>query len=273
MDLLNPVSGRGKMVFNNDTKKSIADGQIKITRASVCMGDDVTAPNTGYLELNEKDMLSDILKKTEKYLPQMSDAVWSVENCGKVLGYIVMDKCKRPVYELRQPDTLFSEMNVRSLYCSYFPNKDKTFSEKIRCFTEKNFAEGLLIKRGTIQIWGEWFGRPYDNIHIIESVKWSSTEIIIHFDQGETLYITDPVKIINEEKQFIISDASKVLFTWYYYGKEQTYDNLYVRQYIKNVDGNILRAEGKRRDIGSSEGHPFQTFSKNAVRIIIGLEG
>ena len=256
------------MVLNNDTKKSIADGQIKITRASVCMGDDVTAPNTGYLELNEKDMLSDILKKTEKYLPQMSDAVWSVENCGKVLAYIVMDEYKKSVCELCHPDTLFSEMKVRSLHCSYFPHKAKTFLEDGRRCMRERFAGELLVEKGSLCIWGEWFGRPYDNIHTIESFKWSSTEIVIHFDKGETLYITDPVEIINEKNQLIIGDASKVLFVWYEYGKEQIYDNLYVRQYIKNNDGKILRAVGKRRDIGSSDGGLFQSDGENAVRII-----
>ncbi|MCH5350204.1 MAG: hypothetical protein J1E40_12825 [Oscillospiraceae bacterium] len=255
------------MFFNNASKKSVSDGQIKVTRDSVCMGDDVTAPNTEFLDMHKKDMLSDALKKVEKYLPQMSDSVWSVESRGKVLAYIVMDEYKKTVCELCHPDTLFSEMKVRSLHCSYFPHKAKTFIEEGRRCMGERFAEELLIEKGSIQLWGEWFGRPYDIVHTIESVKWSSTEIVIHFDKGETLYITDPVEIINEKNQLIIGDASKVLFVWYEYGKEQTYDNLYVRQYIKNNDGKILRAKGKRRDIGSSVGYPFQT-GENAVRII-----
>lgn len=255
------------MFFNNASKKSVSDGQIKVTRDSVCMGDDVTAPNTEFLDIHKKDMLSDALKKVEKYLPQMSDSVWSVESRGKVLAYIVMDEYKKTVCELCHPDTLFSEMKVRSLHCSYFPHKAKIFLEEGRRCMGERFAEELLIEKGSIQLWGEWFGRPYDIVHTIESVKWSSTEIVIHFDKGETLYITDPVEIINEKNQLIIGDASKVLFVWYEYGKEQTYDNLYVRQYIKNNDGKILRAKGKRRDIGSSDGYPFQT-GENAVRII-----
>lgn len=255
------------MFFNNASKKSVSDGQIKVTRDSVCMGDDVTAPNTEFLDMHKKDMLSDALKKVEKYLPQMSDSVWSVESRGKVLAYIVMDEYKKTVCELCHPDTLFSEMKVRSLHCSYFPHKAKIFLEEGRRCMGERFAEELLIEKGSIQLWGEWFGRPYDIVHTIESVKWSSTEIVIHFDKGETLYITDPVEIINERNQLIIGDASKVLFVWYEYGKEQTYDNLYVRQYIKNNDGKILRVKGKRRDIGSSVGYPFQT-GENAVRII-----
>ena len=117
-------------------------------------------------------------------------------------------------------------------------------------------------------IWGEWFGRPYDNFHRVESLRWERDEIVINFDQGESLYISNPSKILNEEKQLLIGDASKVLWVWYYYGKEQTYDNMYVRQYRKDKDGIILRAEGIRRDVKNDDGIAFQAKGENAVCII-----
>ena len=117
-------------------------------------------------------------------------------------------------------------------------------------------------------IWGEWFGRPYDNFHRVKSVRWERDEIVIHFNQGESLYISNPSKIVNEEKQFLIGDASKVLWVWYYYGKPQTYDNMYVRQYRKDKDGIILWAEGKRRDVKNDDGIAIQARGENAVCIV-----
>ena len=82
------------------------------------------------------------------------------------------------------------------------------------------------------------------------------------------MYISNPKNIVNEEKQLLIGDASKVLFVWYYYGKEQTYENMYVRQYSKDSDGNILRSEGKRRDVGINDGTEFHAKGENAVCIV-----
>lgn len=127
--------------------------------------------------------------------------------------------------------------------------------------------EELLIEGGSLCIWGEWFGRPYDNFHAVKSVRWENDVIEINFSAGESLHISNPVKIVNEEKQLIIEDASKILFTWYYYGREQTYENLYIRQYIKNADGNIMRAVGKHRDVHENGGIIFIPKDKNAILI------
>lgn len=125
----------------------------------------------------------------------------------------------------------------------------------------------LMIEGGSLCIWGEWFGRPYDNSHKVKSVRWEECEIIIYFDQDESLYISNPSNIINEDKQLCIGEASKILFTWYYYGKPRTYENLYVRQYTKDTDGTIVRAEGKRRDVKDSDGIVFQPKSEHAIYI------
>lgn len=125
----------------------------------------------------------------------------------------------------------------------------------------------LMIEGGSLCIWGEWFGRPYDNFHKVKSVRWEECEIIIYFDQDESLYISNPSNITNEDKQLCIGEASKILFAWYYYGKPRTYENLYVRQYTKDTDGTIVRAEGKRRDVKDGDGIVFQPKSENAIYI------
>ena len=60
--------------------------QISVDRESVCMGDDVNAPNEKILNLDEGDVLSDVLGKVAVYLPLMSDVIWAVDSGRKVLG-------------------------------------------------------------------------------------------------------------------------------------------------------------------------------------------
>ena len=73
---------------------------------------------------------------------------------------------------------------------------------------------------------------------------------------------------MNEEKQLLIGDAAMVLWVWYCYGKEQIYDNMYIRQYRKDKDGIIFRAEGKRRDVKNDDGIAFRAKGENAVCIV-----
>lgn len=258
--------------------------KIRVDRESVCMGDDFNAPNEELLDLDSRDMFSDVLKKVAHYLPQMSDVIWAVDTGKKVLGYVIMDQNCQHHFELCQHDKLFSEMGIRVLHCSYFHShrfmhnvngvitekfpEQKSLLEKVKYCMNERFLEELQIEGGSLCIWGEWFGRPYDNFHIVESVRWERTKITINFDQGESLYISNPIKIANQEKKLLIGDALKVLFVWYEYGKEHTYDNMYVRQYTKSEDGKILRAEGKRRDVSNRDGIVFQPLGENAVNFV-----
>lgn len=258
--------------------------KIRVDRESVCMGDDCNAPNEELLDLDNKDMFSDVLKKVAFYLPQMSDVIWAVDSGRKVLGYILMDQNRQHHFELCQRDQLFSEMGIRALHCSYFHShrfmhnvngvitekfpEQKTLLEKVKYSMKERFLEELKIVGGSLCIWGEWFGRPYEYFHTVESVRWERTKIAIHFDQGESLYISNPTKTVNQEKKLLVGDATKVLFVWYEYGKEHTYDNMYVRQYTKGADGRILRAEGKRRDVNNNDGIVFQPWDENAVSFV-----
>ena len=71
--------------------------------------------------------------------------------------------------------------------------------------------------------------------------------------------------IINENERLVIKDATRVLWVWYDYGREHTYENLYVRQYTKSADGKIIRAEGKRHAIKKDDGVVFCPVGENAV--------
>ena len=55
--------------------------------------------------------------------------------------------------------------------------------------------QGLpTLKRGTLRFWGQWFGRPYDNIHTITGASSDRDALVVNFDNGETLLILRPSK-------------------------------------------------------------------------------
>ena len=257
--------------------------EIRVDRESVCMADDVTAPNARMVGVGGLDTLSDVLEKVAAGLPKMKGSVWSVDSGRKVIGYILMDDNGAVSYELCQAAQNFGAMGIGALHCRYFHEgrflyrdggsgelvekypECSTLLEKARRSMGDYFQEELLIRGGGLRIWGEWFGRPHDNVHIVERVCWEKDAISINFCGGESLYIDGPSAIINEEKRFVVTDAARVLWVWYDYGKARTYENMCVREYIKTADGKILRAEGKRRDVGDGDGRLFQPLEQHAV--------
>lgn len=136
---------------------------------------------------------------------------------------------------------------------------------KVRCCMQERFLFELKVKGGSLSIWGEWFGRPHDNFHIIETVQRKKNEIILGFKGEESLYISNPTGIVNEEKRLVIKDATQILWVWYTYGREHTYENMYVRQYTRSAEGTIMRAEGRRCDIRETDGTVFHPMGENAI--------
>lgn len=89
----------------------------------------------------------------------------------------------------------------------------------------------ILKKGGSLRFWGEWFGRPYDNYHVPISVELSESVLTIGFKNGEKCTVFEPSGIVNEPNDFHIAHASKIVWEWYYYGKEHTSENLCRREY------------------------------------------
>ena len=221
------------------------------------MGDDCNAPNDELIPVGENERLSDIFHKIAAYLPQMYDVIWAVDSGRKVIGYIVVDKNGQAQYELCMEDRVFGDLELEALHCSYFHQRSfvyrnekenkiiekypqcYTLLEKVTCCMKERFLYELEIKGGSLCFWGEWFGRPCDNFHVIKSVQWEQNEVVLHFKGEELLYIRNPVGIINEKECLIIQEAAQILWAWYPDDKEHTYKHLYIRQYTKNADGEI----------------------------------
>ena len=155
-------------------------------------------------------------------------------------------------------------------------NKIKSLIGKPQNAAEKNgitedvpIWEEPRIRGGDICIWGEWVGRPHDGNYIFESIQWEETEnhieMTIHFTDGKILQISEPKYIINNNVELIIGEAEKVVFSWYWDGK-RTEQNLRIRQYTKNRDGRIRRAEGSK-NINGNYGKWIQPEGEYAVYI------
>lgn len=84
-------------------------------------------------------------------------------------------------------------------------------------------VNSIEIKKrsGSICFYGEWFGRPYDNYHKIKGYSYTGDTLEIVFDQWEQLIVIEPSGIINTEKEFRISSAKQVKWSWYPYGSTQ----------------------------------------------------
>jgi len=84
---------------------------------------------------------------------------------------------------------------------------------------------------GTLRLYGEWFGRPYDNYHKISKCIFEDEILNIIFDTGETIKIWNPNHITFNNNELIINDSTCVELYRYYYGKPQTKENLIIDRY------------------------------------------
>ena len=104
---------------------------------------------------------------------------------------------------------------------------------------EYNNSENNDLKSGTLRFFGDWFGRPYDNIHYIISITANNNMLKIVFNEDEILYVHDPSKITINKNELCIKSATKVRWEWYSYGKEKIDNNKYFVEYI-NTNRDII---------------------------------
>jgi hypothetical protein len=94
-------------------------------------------------------------------------------------------------------------------------------------------AAAPALKAGSLRFWGEWFRRPYDNLHRIERCTVRGSTLIIEFDDGGKLSVANPDGLKLSATAFEMREASSVRWEWYYYGRPQTPENLYFFEYIR----------------------------------------
>ena len=98
---------------------------------------------------------------------------------------------------------------------------------------------------GTMRFFGDWFGRPMDNLHKVVNAIYDedSDVLVMTFGNGEECIVSSPVGIISTKDSFFVKDASCVTWTWYYYGKKRIDENKLKIQYKKESANIVIRQE------------------------------
>ena len=121
--------------------------------------------------------------------------------------------------------------------------------------------------RGTIRFWGEWFGRPLDNVHTVTNATFDEDKktLEINFESGEKCLIISPEHLESTPTSFSVKDAKEIIFTWYYYGKPHTPDYLLKLQYLKEKNGTIttIKEDSYHHFVSSN----FEPQENNAFEI------
>jgi hypothetical protein len=89
------------------------------------------------------------------------------------------------------------------------------------------------VPSGTLRFWGEWFGRPYDNIHTLLTCDAEANTLRLHFDQAETLVVWSPRGLTLDAAVLRIDVADRVRWEWYKYGSPKTPENLYFEEFTR----------------------------------------
>ena len=89
------------------------------------------------------------------------------------------------------------------------------------------------VKNGTFRIWGEWFGKPYDNWLTLKRCDAHEDALLLYFDQGEKLSIWSPAGLLADKSAFRINDAVRVRLEWFAYGRPRLPSNLYFEDFVK----------------------------------------
>jgi hypothetical protein len=97
------------------------------------------------------------------------------------------------------------------------------------------------VKRGTLRIWGDWFGRPHDNIHRITGATADAHVVTITFDQDETLTVWQPAGGEFNAARFRIREADRVRWDWFAYGPPAVPRRPYFLDYIR--EGRVIRGD------------------------------
>lgn len=97
---------------------------IYAERDSVCMGDDVTAPNEADLETNDQMLLSAFMASVAEYVPEMEDVIWTVHEKnrrGSVIALLISAEGSRTYsVALQRKDCPMKNAGFDSIFCRYF---------------------------------------------------------------------------------------------------------------------------------------------------------
>ena len=92
---------------------------IHAERDSVCMGDDVKAPNEKDFLFKTHQPVSALMQALSGYVPSMKNVVWVVSADQRTVGYLFSDETAKYQYELADTVKSISDLPSRSVFCKY----------------------------------------------------------------------------------------------------------------------------------------------------------
>lgn len=117
---------------------------------------------------------------------------------------------------------------------------------------------GSLPNRA-LRIYGDWFGKPYDNCHRCVSATADDRDLIVTFDEGEILTVQDPDGWEFNPETFRVERASKVTWRWHLYGRPKTPASLRTIEHRRSND-RVVASVSKDADL-----YPFAPTTDNAA--------
>jgi hypothetical protein len=97
------------------------------------------------------------------------------------------------------------------------------------------------VKQGSLRMHGAWFGRAYDNVHVVCSARAGGRDLVIGFRGGEELTVADPADWEFNAATFRISGAARVTWRWYDYGRPHRPSSRFTIEHWTDENG-VLRA-------------------------------
>jgi len=93
---------------------------------------------------------------------------------------------------------------------------------------------------GSLRVFGDWFGKPYDNDHHVRSATAESDRLVLEFDDDETLNIWAPSGVEVSSEEFRVARADRVRWEWFYYGREKLPANRFAIEHV--IEGSAVKA-------------------------------
>ena len=95
------------------------------------------------------------------------------------------------------------------------------------------------VKQGSLRMFGEWFGKPFDNLHVPVSAGIDGDVLVVVFDDDEELRVREPSEWLFTSDVFRIQHASRVTWRWYSYGRPKQFANWFSIEYQVMPGGRV----------------------------------
>lgn len=106
------------------------------------------------------------------------------------------------------------------------------------------FGVSKFDNYGTLCIWQDGPGRPYDNVYFLDRIVFVNSCLSLFFRDGEACTIYYPHSASCSRCRFTILSAEKIIWEFYYYGKPQSMETKTYIHYLLRGDSICIDERG-----------------------------